>query len=140
MTNGSCDVFGKIASARKKIPIVSIGAFEPRFKGEGIDTDGISLYRQACVEKPDDILALIADEKRNNNAIVRVSVAIVKALGMTVVAKPAPLIKGHVVIPQLNADDYKADPAYFRPYLLALAEEASKDENIVRRPISPPGT
>jgi hypothetical protein len=111
----------------QKVPIVSIGAFEPRCKGADIDTDGISLYREACLKRPDDILALVAEDKRNNNAVVRVSVAFVKGLELTVEPKPVPHIKGHVVLPELNAIDYGADPTAFRPDMLALAEEASKD-------------
>jgi hypothetical protein len=116
------------------IPIISPGAFEPRFNGRDIDVDGISLYRLACINDPADILSQVAEDKRGSIAIVRVSVAFLKSLGLTVLSRPRPGIPGHVVLPELNADDYKANKGKFTPILKELADEASKDENIVRRP------
>ena len=116
------------------IPIISPGAFEPRCKGRDIDTNGISLYRSACLNDPANILAEVAEGKRPSIAIVRVSVAFLKSLGLSVLSRPRPAIPGHVVVPELNADDYKAGKGKFTPILKELADEASKDENIVRRP------
>ena len=116
-------------------PVFSNEAFKPRYKGYDPDTDGISFFREACVDAPQDVLADVPAEKRAYNGIVRVSVAFLKSLGLTIQNKPEPPIKGHVVIPQLNAGDYKADKARFHADpALALAKEASKDENIVRHP------
>src|SRR5438128_9334519 len=116
------------------IPIISPGAFEPRCKGRDIDADGISLYRNACLSDPAEILAEVAEEKRPSTAIVRVSVAFLKSVGLSVHCRPRPAIPGHVVIPELNADDYRASKGKFTPILKELADEASKDDNIVRRP------
>ncbi len=84
-------------------PVFSNEAFKPRYKGYDPDTDGISLFREACVDAPDDILAEVAPEKRPYNGIVRVSVAFVKSLGLSVQNKPEPPIKGHVIIQQFPA-------------------------------------
>lgn len=124
----------------EKIPIISPGAFEPRFKGHHIDSDGISLYREACLDDPADTLAEVAGDKRNSTGIVRLSVLFLKSLGLTAANRPRPGIKGHVVIPELNSDDYKAAKGRFTPILKALADEASKDENIVRRPVPLPSS
>src|SRR5438552_2926450 len=118
-------------------PIISPGAFEPRCKGRDIDREGISLYRHACLNDPADILAEVDEDKRPSTAIFRVSVAYLKSLGLSVLCRPRPAIPGHVVIPELNADDYKAAKGKFTPILKELADEASKDENIVRRPAPP---
>lgn len=118
----------------ESIPIISPGAFEPRFRGRDIDVDGISLFRQSCLNDPADILADVAEDKRGSVAIVRVSVAFLKSVGLSVLPRPRPGIPGHVVLPELNADDYKTNKSKFTPVLKELADEASKDENIVRRP------
>jgi hypothetical protein len=115
-------------------PVLSANAFEPRIKGRDLDSDGISLYREACLAHPDEIIALVAPEKRNEQGIVRVPVWLVKSLGLTIKSDVDPSIKGHVVIPELNADAYKADQARFTPVKEKLLAEARKDENIVRRP------
>ena len=117
-------------------PIIKPRAFEPRFdkNARDIDTDGISLYRLACVNDPTDILSLVAEDKRGSIGIVRVSVAFLKSLGLTVLCRPRPEIPGHVVLPELNAEDYKANKGKFTPILKDLADEASKDANIVRPP------
>src|SRR4051812_39735784 len=96
----------------EKVPFVSPNAFEPRIKGQDIDSDGISLYREACLEKADEILADVSEQKRRDAGIVKVSVAFIRSLGMTV--KPSPTgIKGHVVLPELNAAEYKTDKVRF---------------------------
>jgi hypothetical protein len=116
------------------VPVISPGAFEPRWKGRDIDSDGISLYRSACLNHATDILAGVADDKRPSIAIVRMSVGFLKSLGLSVVCRPRSAIPGHVVIPELSADHYKTEKGKFTPILKALADEASKEENIVRRP------
>ena len=119
-----------------KTPIISPSAFEPRIEGRDPDTDGISLYRLACVASPDDILATIADNKRADQGIIRIPVAAFRQLGLGIDSKPDPQIPGHVVIPQLNSATFAAAKATFTPILLDLALLASRDENIVRQPSS----
>lgn len=116
------------------VPVLSPNAFEPRLKGRDRDTDGISLHRQACLPDPSAVLVTVAPEKRHLHGIVRIPMSLLRSLGLSVVSKPEEQIKGHVVIPELNADDYESDKARFTPIKLRLATEASKDENILRRP------
>lgn len=117
-----------------RVPIVSPNAFEPRVKGRDPDADGISLYREACVATATDILATIPEEKRAEYAIVRVPVALLEGLGLTVRPVPDDRVLGHVVIPELNAADYDADKTKFTPAKLALATAASGDAAVVQRP------
>jgi hypothetical protein len=117
-----------------KVPVISPNAFEPRISGRDPDTEGISLYRAACLESPSDVLATIAPDRWHENGIVQVSVSYLKALGLSVQIAPDAQIKGHVVIPELNAIAYATNKAGFTPVKLSLAMEASKDENIVMWP------
>src|SRR5262245_19477377 len=90
----------------ESIPIISPDAFAPRCAGRDIVADGISLYRNACVALPYDILAEVTEGKREDTGIVCVSVAFSKSLKLTVVSRPQPPISGHVIIPELNAQAY----------------------------------
>lgn len=117
-----------------RAPIISPNEFEPRIKGREPDTDGLSLYREACLADPREVLATVAPERRHEYGIVRIPVSVIRALSLTVVSRPVAPINGHVVIPELNAQDYAADKARFTAIKLALAVEASKDENMVRWP------
>ena len=117
-----------------KVPLISPNAFEPRIKGRDPDTNGISLYREACLADPADILATVAEEKRQEYGIVRIPMSLLHSLGMTAVIDHDDRIKGHIVIPEFNSTDYEQDKASFTPIKLAFAIEASKDENIVRAP------
>lgn len=126
-----------------KTPVISPNAFEPRLPGPKVrdpDIEGISLYRQDCLASPEDILATVAEDKRHEFGIVRVPVALLQALNLTVEFRRDTRVLGHVVIPELNATAYAAGKAPFTPTLLRLAEIASEDANIVRRPTTSPGT
>jgi hypothetical protein len=112
----------------KRIPIISPNAFEPR-KNE---TDGISFFRRECLDDPGAALQVIAEEKRPRYALVLVPVPLLASLGLSIRPAPISQIPGHVVVPQLNIDDYLADKARFTPIKLRLAEVAS--ENIIRWP------
>jgi hypothetical protein len=117
-----------------KVPILSPNAFEPRVKGRDPDTDGISLYRAACLSDPSEVLATVAPERRHEYGVVRVAVSFLKSLGLSVRSTPDEPIKGHITIPELNAAAYEVAKASFTPVKEKLAVEASKDENIVRHP------
>jgi hypothetical protein len=117
---------------------ISPNAFEPRVKGRDPDTDGISLYRADCLSDPSDVLATVKEERRGDIALVRVSVSLLKKMGYSIRAKPDERVKGHVVIPELNSIDYGASKAKFTPAKVSLAEEASKDENILKKPTPNP--
>jgi hypothetical protein len=116
--------------------LISPSAFEPRVKGREPDVDGISLFRLACVPSHEAILAHIAEDKRKDYGVVRVSVRLVVDLGLTVVAKPIPQLPGHIVIAELNANAYRANKSQFIVMKLRLAEEASRPENILVYPKS----
>lgn len=125
-----------------KTPVISPNAFEPRLPGPKVrdpDTEGISLYRQDCLASPDDILATVAEDKRDEFGIVRVPVTLLKTLHLTVEFRQDSRVLGHVIIPELNAPAYAAGKAPFTPILLRLAEVASEDANIVRRPTASSG-
>lgn len=117
-----------------KVPHISPSAFEPRVKGRDPDTTGISLYRAACMADPAEALATVAADRRHEFALVRIPMTLLRQLGLSARIERDDRIKGHVVIPELNANDFKANKSLFTPIQLALAEEASKDENIVLRP------
>lgn len=111
------------------VPVISPNAFEPR-KNE---TDGISLFRRACLADPADALAGISEEKRARYAIVLIPLTLLAELGLTVRPDPIPAAPGHVVVPELNISAYRANKAHFTPIKLRLAEAASA--NIVQRPV-----
>lgn len=121
-----------------KIPIISPNAFEPRVKGRDIDSDGISLYREACVSVPTDVLATVAEDRRREYGIVRVPVSVLKALNLSVRSLPDARVLGHVVIPELNATAYDADKARFTPIKERLAIAASEEGNIILYPPATP--
>ncbi|MGH7222488.1 MAG: hypothetical protein ACRELF_04635 [Gemmataceae bacterium] len=81
-----------------------------------------------------EVLATIASERRHEYGIVRIAVSFLRSLDLSVVSKRDERVKGHVVIPQLNAGDYESDKARFTALKVKLATEASKDDNILRRP------
>ena len=117
-----------------KNPLISPNAFEPRIKGDHPDTDGISLFREACQQIPTDILSAIASDKRGENGIVKIPVTLIQQLGMSVKMIRDEQISGHVVIPELNAVDYANAKMKFVLIKEALANEASKDMNIILYP------
>lgn len=121
-----------------KLPVVSSNAFEPRVgpKAREPDIDGISFYREACLSNPEAILSMLTPEKQAQYGIVRVRVAFIKSLSMSIEIKPDDRILGHVVIPEMNSARYedKQIKVSIKQIMLKLAEEASKDENIVRQP------
>lgn len=122
-----------------KVPVISPNAFEPRIKGRDPDTDGISLYRAACLADPSEVLVTIFPERRHEYGIVRISVSLLRSLQLSVESKPDERIKGHVVIPELNSADYESDKSRFTPIKERLATMASEDENLVMQPTSSPG-
>ena len=98
---------------------------------------GISLFRAACLNHPDDILAHVKPEKLHENGIVRISVGFLRSIGLSVESKPIDEIMGHVVIPELNAMDYSADRKRFDNVKELLASAAGEEANILRRPTFP---
>lgn len=107
---------------------VQPAAFEPR-KNE---SDGISVFRLACLDNPSDALAVIAEDKRDKYAIAVLPVAAVLALGLTVNPAKIAAVPGHAVLPELSAPSCKADKARCKTLQKKLAEIASLA--IVHRP------
>jgi hypothetical protein len=112
-----------------EVPIISPNAFEPRTKGRDVDLDGISFYRESCISSPADVLAGIDPDKRTQIGIVRIQVRSLVAIGLTVRVVRDSRIAGHVVVPELNSEDYSRDKAKFTHIKLRLAEMAS--DNVV---------
>lgn len=123
-----------------KTPIISPNAFEPRTKGNDIDHNGISLYREACLSSATDILANINPERHQEIGIVRIPVSIFTSLKLSVVSDPDPHVLGHVVIPELNAGAYESAKGKFTAIKERLACVASETSNIVKHPYSPDQT
>jgi len=121
-------------------PHVSPKAFRPRVKGEQPDTDGISLFRLACLQDANAILEMIPDEeKRKKVGFVCVQVAELQKLGLTVDPTPIDAIRGHVSIRELNAAAMEAsDKSEINGRMDKLAELASQDERILRDPKADP--
>lgn len=117
-------------------PPISPNAFEPR-AGRHPDTDGLSLFREACVHDPTDILAVVAVDKQDRYGIVRIPVKLLTELGLTVNPSPISEVSGHVVVPELNITAYRENAAAYMPIKAHLAEIASN--NIVRQPPSKAG-
>jgi hypothetical protein len=122
------------------VPVISPNAFEPRVKGRDPDTDGISLYRAECLAQAEEVLTTVSMDRWHEFGIVRIPASLLKSLNLTVRSVPDNRVKGHVVIPELNAGDYEADKARFTLIKERLAAAASEDDNILRSPTPPPTT
>lgn len=101
--------------------------FEPKER----DVDGLSLYRETCVDAE---TLDAAGRQPDNYYIARISVKQITDLGMTVVSTPHldPKVPGHVSIPQLSFAQCAENTPLCKDRQLALAQIAS--QNIVRRP------
>ena len=104
-------------------PPLSPGAFEPRIKGRNPDTTGISFFRQSCINDPVVILAVVNPGKRAEKGIVRISISLLIQMGLSVVIRPIPEVRGHVEIPEINSTDYKTKKtSQIWPMLVKIAE------------------
>lgn len=121
-----------------KVPFISPTAFQPRHKGNAPDEDGISMFREACLEGHHEVLELIADpEKRKKVGLVRVRVADLQAIGLTVVSTSIERVRGHVSIPELSAEAWSdADVARkkCRDWMDKIAELVSRSDGVVIDP------
>lgn len=102
------------------------GAFTPK-KNE---SDGISVFRSDCLKSPEDVLAVIAEEKREKYAISMLKVLDLIALGLSISPAKVDAIPGHGVIPELNAASVKANALHWREIKKKLATLAN--QNIIR--------
>ena len=103
-------------------------AFDPKES----ETDGISVFRAACLNKPEDALAVMAEEKRDRYAIVLIPVSELSSVGLTVETAKIEGVPGHAVLPELNSLNFKQDKPHWREVEKKLAMLAS--QNIVKRP------
>jgi hypothetical protein len=103
-------------------------AFEPR-KDE---TDGISVYRLACLTSSEQALEAFAEDKRDRYAIAMLQVSEIEKLGLTVVPARIERVPGHAVIPELNITAFLQDRAKSRETQKELTAIANR--NIVRGP------
>lgn len=124
----------------EKVPPISTGAFEPRLKGRDIDLTGISMYRAACLADPLETLATVQEDRRHKCGLVQLQVAFLKSLGLSVQPEHDGRVKGHVVLPELKATDYREQREHLLPKQRKMAEEASREENILKRPGPPEST
>ncbi|HTU89621.1 MAG TPA: hypothetical protein VMF69_05950 [Gemmataceae bacterium] len=102
-------------------PPIRREAFRPTHN----DTTGLSVFRAAFL-RPEDALAHVDPAKRSDYYVVRLAVADLRALGLTLVANPDPNgPPGHALIPELSWPAYQADKARWKPILFELAKLAS---------------
>lgn len=113
---------------KRQEPLIAAAAFEPLKN----DTDGLSIFRAACLNNPTDALLAVAEDKRPRNGIVQIPLSLLTDLGLTVRAAPIDAVPGHVVVPEINITDYSAAKDRFTPIKARPAEVAS--QNIIRRP------
>lgn len=104
------------------VPVQPV-AFKPRDD----ETEGISVFRLACLSDPKDTLAAMLPEKRDRYAIAVLPVAELLALGLSV--KPARIesVPGHAVIPELNITAVKAGRLWWKELQLKLVALAAKN-------------
>ena len=110
------------------LPILAT-AFRPRPD----ETDGISVFRAACVAKPEDVLVVFAEDKRDKYALALLPVAELLKLGLTVEPAKIEATPGHAVLPELNCTAVSSDKAKWREIQNKLAELANA--NLVRAPV-----
>jgi hypothetical protein len=108
-------------------------AFMPRAN----EREGISVFRLACLHHPEDVLAVIAPEKRGKYAIAAIPVVELTALGLTVQPAKIETVPGHAVLPELNTDAVAADDQRWAAVREQLAKVASR--NLIRHPTPPTG-
>ena len=110
------------------VPPVLSRAFLPRAD----ETDGISVFRAACLADPADALGVIAEAKRDKYAIALLPVPGLLALVLTVRPAPIAAVPGHAVLPELNVTAVRAGKDRWKAVMAQLAELASA--NVIRRP------
>lgn len=102
---------------------ISESAFKPRAD----ETDGISVFRAACLADPRDVLAVMAPERQSKYVLALLPVAEIIALGLTVQPAKIEQVSGHAVIPELNIDAFTADSRSSRVIQKALAAIAARN-------------
>ena len=102
---------------------VSDRAFMPRAS----ETDGISVFRVACLNDPMDVLTVIAPEKREKYGLARLAVAELMAIGLSVQPAKIEALPGHAVIPELNFTACTANPVKCLEFQKQIAVLAARN-------------
>ena len=101
---------------------VQPAAFQPR----NSEVEGISVFREACLSSPQDVLRVIAAEKRDRYQLARLRATDLAELGLSIKPEPIETVPGHAVIPELNATAYAANRLASKVLQKRLAELASR--------------
>ena len=104
-------------------PPIGERAFLPRPD----ETDGISVFRLACLTDPKNALVAMATEKRDRYAIAVIPVSELLALGLSVKTAKIDAVPGHAVIPELNIAAVKSDRAWWKVLQRQLVALAAKN-------------
>jgi hypothetical protein len=103
-------------------------AFKPRDN----ESDGISVFRLACLSDPTDALQAISTDKRGKYALALLKVEDLKKLSLSVVPAKIDSVPGHAVIPELNCHAVKQNRAFWKSTQLDLAALASQNFTLPR--------
>lgn len=128
-------VWGEFFKPADRVPIRA-RAFLPRAD----ETDGISVFRAACLNDPTDALAVMAPEKRDRYVVTLLSVADLMAMGLSVQPAKVDAVPGHAVIPELSITAYQTDSAKCQTVQGLLAGLASQRVVRVPAPPTPPAS
>ena len=123
----------------KNPPKISKSAFEPRLNGNLPDVNGISLFRIDCLPDPKQILQTVRQDKQPFWGIVKLRVAEIRALNLSIAQDRIPEIPGHVLLPFLCCERYRSDKPSCVAMMKELAKFASEEGNIVHLPDSMQG-
>lgn len=116
------------------IPALPLPVRDRAFAPRSDESNGISVFRLSCVYVAEDVLTVFAESKRDSYGIAILSVADLAALGLSVALSPIANVKGHAVIPELNADRCRVDKLWCDGIRKRLAVLASA--RMIRVPIA----
>lgn len=114
-------IWGAFLRPGEPVPVQPV-AFKPRDD----ETDGISVFRLACLSDPKDALGVMAPEKRDRYAITVIPIAELLAPGLTVKPAKVDTVPGHAVLPELNITAVKSNRLWWKELQLKLVELAAK--------------
>lgn len=114
-------VWGAFLRPGEPVPVQPV-AFKPRDD----ETDGISVFRLACLNDPKDALIAMAPEKRDRYAIAMIPVSELLALGLSVMPAKIDTVPGHAVLPELNITAVNANRSWWKVLQLQLVALAAK--------------
>ncbi len=115
-------IWGKFIKPNRPVP-VSEQAFQPRAD----ETDGISVFRMACLNVPGDALTVMGPEKRDKYVLAMLPVAEILVLGLTVAPARIDALTGHATLPELNIVATTSDSARCKDWQKQLAVIASRN-------------